>query len=126
MEVVSRVEAAQAVAIATAVLVRRPMECTCPGRAGIIFGLRRLPRVADVDADSHMQRLVTAAAPAVRALVNGDRAADLEAVALIVEQRTGRRKKERAVGEEFEGTAARKRAPRGGRVVEFSDRTKQS
>ena len=76
--IIAQFPASTPVAIATAVLVRRPMECTCPGRAGIIFGLRRLPRVADVDADSHMQRIVTAAAPAVRALVNGDgRAADL-------------------------------------------------
>jgi len=76
--IIGHFPASTPMAIATAVLVRRPMECTCPGRAGIIFGLRRLPRVADVDADSHMQRIVTAAAPAVRALVNGDgRAADL-------------------------------------------------
>ena len=76
--IIGQFPASTPVAIATGVVVRRSMECTCPGRAGIIFGLRRLPRVADVDADSHMQRLVTAAAPAVRALVNDDgRAADL-------------------------------------------------
>ena len=76
--IIGQFPASTPMAIATGVVVRRSMECTCPGRAGIIFGLRRLPRVADVDADSHMQRLVTAAAPAVRALVNDDgRAADL-------------------------------------------------
>lgn len=75
--IIGQFPASTPVAIATGVVVRRAMECTCPGRAGIIFGLRRLPRVADVDADSHMQRLVTAAAPAVRALVVDGRPADL-------------------------------------------------
>ena len=75
--IIGQFPASTPMAIATGVVVRRSMECTCPGRAGIIFGLRRLPRVADVDADSHMQRLVTAAAPAVRALVVDGRPADL-------------------------------------------------
>ena len=75
--IIGQFPASTPMAIATGVVVRRPMECTCPGRAGIIFGLRRLPRVFDINADSHMQRLVTAAAPLVRTLVVDGRPVDL-------------------------------------------------
>ena len=75
--IIGQFPASTPVAIATGVVVRRPMRCTCPGRAGIIFGLRRHPRVFDINADSHMQRLVTAAAPLVRTLVVDGRPADL-------------------------------------------------
>jgi len=56
------------IAIATSLIVRRPWCVTCPGRLGIVFGCRRAPRVGDLDG---LRERCAAAAPAIRALVDG-------------------------------------------------------
>ena len=44
----ARIEAltSNATAVATTLIVRRPIPVTCPGRLGIVFGCRRAPRVS--------------------------------------------------------------------------------
>ena len=76
IEVDPRVEALAArahpaTAIATGVTIRRAMHFTCPARCGIIYGLRRQPRVADIS-DGRLKELAAAAAPAIREIMADD------------------------------------------------------
>ena len=67
----ARVEAlsSNATAVATTLIVRRPIPVTCPGRLGIVFGCRRAPRVGDLD--ERLKRVCADATPYIRALVDG-------------------------------------------------------
>ena len=76
IEVDPRVEALAArvhpaTAIATEVTIRRAKHFTCPARCGIIYGLRRQPRVADIS-DGRLKELAAAAAPAIREIMADD------------------------------------------------------
>ena len=67
----ARIEAltSNATAVATTLIVRRPIPVTCPGRLGIVFGCRRAPRVGDLD--GRLRRVCADATPYIRALVDG-------------------------------------------------------
>ena len=83
--------AAGAEAIATAITIRRPMECTCPVARGIIYGLRRrLPLLRLRHLRRPLEAHRHAAAPAVRALVDHLRSGRATLPVILPMRRNGR------------------------------------